>query len=820
MNAYMNTNGKPNGIGSPMPRTEDARLTSGQGTFIEDMNPLPNIHHAAILRSPYPHAAIRAIRTDKAALMPGIKGIVTGRDIAELTKPFPVGVTAPVEYYSLAVDKVRFVGEPVAVVVAKNRYLAEDALDAIEVDYEPLPAVVDIEKALEPEAPILHDKVGSNIANHRTFHYGDVEKAFAEADVVLKHKFLFPKYSATPVETYGVIANYERSTDHMTIWSNFHGPFTLQSVMAHALQMPSNRLRIIIPKDVGGSYGIKSGVYPYMVLMGVVSKKVGLPVKWVEDRQEHLMASSSGTDRVTWIEAAVTRDGIVTGMKMKMADNVGGYIRAPEPACLYRTHSNSTGAYGIKNLFMETIAVMTNKSPTGLIRGYGGQQLYFPLERMMHIIALQLGIDPADIIRRNLIPSEAFPYRTPTGGLYDSGDYMAAFQKALEMTGYDAFREKQRDLRRQGKYLGIGLACIVEPSGSNMGYITVALTPEERAKSLPKSGSAEGATVSIDPMGGISVRISTAPTGQGHETVAAQIVGEVLGVDPVTVRVIAEMDTLTSPWSVASGSYSSRFAPIGSSAVYQAASKVRDKLLLIASAQLKLPPEALDVEGGKIVVRESPEKQLSLKRLIGSAHWNPESLPDGMEPGIHETAFYTIPGAAPPDENDLVNGSATYGFVADAVTVEVDAETGEVKILDYITVHDAGKLLNPLIVEGQVMGGLVHGLGGALFEELAYDSSGHFLTGSFMDYLCPTATEIPRISVKHLETPSPITPLGAKGLGEGNTMSAPAAIANAVADALSPLNITIDSLPLSPSRIWSYMQEAQRKKKQPKEVTL
>ncbi|MFC4767744.1 xanthine dehydrogenase family protein molybdopterin-binding subunit [Effusibacillus consociatus] len=809
---------KQNRIGQPMSRVEDARLTSGQGSYIEDLNPLPNIHHAAILRSPYPHARIKAIRTDKAEQMPGVKGVVTGQDVAGMTQPFPVGVTAPVKYYSLAVDKVRYVGEPVAVVVAKNRYLAEDALDAIEVEYEPLPAVVDIEKAMKPDAPVLHEEVGSNIANHRTFNYGDVDKAFAEADFVVKHKFLFPKYSATPVETYGVIAHYQSSADNLTIWSNFHGPFTLQSVMAAALQIPSNHLRIIIPKDVGGSYGIKSGVFPYMVLMGVVSRKVGLPVKWIEDRQEHLMASSSGTDRVTWIEAAVRKDGTVTGLRMKMVDNVGGYIRAPEPACLYRTHSNSTGPYRIQNLAMETVAVMTNKSPTGLIRGYGGQQLYFPLERIMHMIAAKLGMDPVEVIRQNLIRREEFPYKTASGGIYDSGDYLTAFEKALEMVDYQAFRKRQERARQEGKYLGIGLACIVEPSGSNMGYITVALTPEQRAKSLPKSGCAEGATVSIDPMGGISVRISTVPTGQGHETVAAQIVGELLGVDPRTVKVVAEMDTLTSPWSVASGSYSSRFGPIGSSAVYQAAFKVRQKLLNIAADQLKQPVESLNIENGKIIVRDQPEKQISLKRLIGSAHWNPQGLPDGMEPGIHETAFYTIPTALPPDENDLVNGSATYGFVADAVIVEVDSETGEVKILDYITVHDAGKLLNPLIVDGQIMGGLVHGLGGALYEELAYDSNGQFLTGSFMDYLCPTATEVPPVTIKHFETPSPLTPLGAKGLGEGNTMSAPVVIANAVADALAPLGITIDSLPLSPYRIWSLMQEAQKNQKQLEEL--
>lgn len=795
-------------IGRAMPRFEDGRLTSGHGTFMEDLNPVPNVYHAAILRSPYPHAKIKSIGTDRTTQLSGVKGVITGQDLVGKLRPFPVGVSSNVEYYPLAIDKVRYVGEPVAVVVAKNRYIAEDALDLIHVEYEPLPAVVEIEEALRPESPVLHDETGSNIANQREFTYGDVHSAFQQADVVLTEKFRFPKFSTTPVETYGVIARHDASSDSYTVWSNFHGPFTMQSVMCAALQVPGNRLRLIVPKDVGGSYGIKSGVFPYAVLMAATSKQLGCAVKWTEDRQEHLMASSSGTDRVTWIEAAVKRDGTVLGLKMKMVDNVGAYVRAPEPACLYRMHSASTGAYHIPNLHIDAVAVMTNKSPTGLIRGYGGPQFYFPLERIMQMISVQLRLDPADVIRRNLIPTGAFPYTTAAGGIYDSGDYQRAFELALETIGYWEFRAKQERARSEGKFLGIGLACVVEPSGSNMGYITLALTPEERAKSLPKSGCAEGATVSIDPTGSVIVRISTVPTGQGHETVTAQIVGDVLGIDPAKIKVVAEMDTLTSPWSVASGSYSSRFAPIGSSAVYEAASKVRSKLFRIAANVLSATVEQLTLADGNIFVKDQPDRNVTFRRLVGSAHWDPRSLPPGVEPGIHETAFFTMPNATPPDASDRVNGSATYGFVADAVTVEVDRQTGEIRILDYITVHDAGRLLNPLIVDGQIMGGLVHGLGGAMFEELAYDENGQFLTGTFMDYLCPTATEIPAVSIRHVESPSPLTPLGAKGLGEGNTMSAPVAIANAVSDALRPLGVKVNCLPLSPNRIWSLIQES------------
>lgn len=790
-------------VGKPVKRIEDARLVSGEGTFIDDLSPLPNIHNAAILRSPHAHARIKAIFLEEAAKTPGVIGVVVGEQVKALTNPFPVGVKAPIKYYPIAVDKVRFVGEAVAVVVAKDRYIAEDALAKIKVEYEPLDPVVQIEDALSSESAVLHEEAGTNIVNHRVFQYGNVEDSFKSADYIISKKFNFPKVSATPVENYGVIANYTKSEGAYTIWSNFHGPFTLHSVMTAALKVASNRLRIITPKDIGGSYGIKSGVFPYMVLMGVVSRILDVPVKWTEDRQEHLMASSSGTDRVTWIDAAVKKDGTILGLKMKYADSVGGYIRAPEPACLYRTHSNSTGAYRIQNVKMEAIAVVTNKSPTGLIRGYGGPQHYFPLERMMQIISAELDLDVIEVIKKNLITKEEFPYHTASGGIYDSGDYHKALHLALESIDYDSFKEKQKAAWKQGKYLGLGFACIVEPSGSNMGYVTIALTPEERAKSLPKSGCSEGATVSIDPMGGITVRISTVPTGQGHETVTSQIVADVLGVDPASIRVIAELDTLTSPWSVASGSYSSRFAPIGSSAVYQAAQKVRLKLLEIAKSQLDTTVDELVMAEGKVFAEKNPSKSISIKRLVGLAHWNPQGLPAGIEPGIHESAFYTLSAAESPNELDLVNGSVTYGFVFDAVQVEVDIDTGEVKILDYTTIHDAGKLLNPNIVEGQIMGGLAHGLGAALYEELAYDERGQFLTGSFMDYLCPTATEIPNVTIKHIETPSPLTPLGAKGLGEGNTMSAPVVIANAVTDALKPFNISIDQLPLSPDRIWS-----------------
>jgi len=800
-------------LGKSLPRVEDERLMRGAGRYIDDLEPFPGCKVAAIVRSPYAHAYIRQIDVQAALGVPGVVGVLTGADVRREMRPFPVGVPAPIEYYPMAIDKVRFTGEPVTVVVADSRYNAEDAAELVQVEYDPLPAVIGVEAALQAESPVLHENVGSNVANHRIFSYGDWEEPLKAAPHVLSARFEFPKTNATPIETYGLIANYAPGTDEYTVWANFHGPFTLHTVMAQALKIGTHQLRLCVPADIGGSYGIKSAVYPYITLIALASKLVGCPVRWIEDRLEHLKASSSGTDRISYMTGALDEHGRVLALKLTQYDDVGAYIRAPEPATLYRTHGDTTGAYDIPALYMDNYAIMTNRLPTGLVRGYGGPQLYFTLERFMDIAAHRLGLDPMEIRRRNFIRPDQFPYHTLTGGLYDSGNYEDVLDKALELSDYQSFREEQqrsRDAKRQGPFLGIGMAAVVEPSGSNMGYLGVAFTAEERARQLPKSGCTAAATVAIDALGGITVRIDTTPEGQGHETVVQQIVAEVLDVEPRSIRVIAEMDTATSPWSVASGSYSSRFAPAGSSAVYTAAMRVRRKLLHLAAEQLQVSAAALRLQAGR-VYHGDKDTGLSIRRLAGLTHWSPTELPDGVEPGVFETSYYTIPTVTPPNEKDQVNSSATYGFLVDVVKVEIDPETAEIKVLDYISVHDAGRLLNPKLADGQILGGLAHGLGSALFEEMVYDEEGQLLNGSFMDYLCPTVGEMPPVEIAHQETPSPLTPLGAKGLGEGNTMSAGAAIANAVADALG---VEPTTLPLSPTRVWDLL--CQRHVGQPK----
>ena len=799
-------------IGKPVKRVEDARLLTGRGTFIDDHPPVAHVHHAAIVRSPHAHARIRGYDVRAALAMPGVVGVVTGADVAKHTKPFSVGVTAPVHYYCAATDKVRFVGEPVAVVVARDRYLAEDAAEAVVVDYEPLPAVVDPERALEPDAPVLHEAVGSNLAGHRRLVYGDPERAFVEADVVLRERFRFPKYGSTPIETYGIVARWDGLDGVLTVWSNFMGPFIMHPLVARVLGLAENRLRFIVPQDIGGSFGIKTSIYPYLALLGLTAMRTGVAVKWIEDRREHLLASSSGTDRVAYRELAARKDGTVLGMRYRWYDNVGGYIRSPEPGCSFRPTGNFVGPYRFQHLEVDASVVMTNKSLTGPNRGYACGHLYFETERMMDLLAERLAIDPADIRRRNFIAPIREPYRTPTGGLYDSGDFGATFDKALEIADYERLRRDQAAARAAGRYHGIGLAVAVDPSVSNMGYVATALDPQFRAKPeyLPKSGATESATVKVDPLGRVIAILGSTPQGQGHQTIVGQIVADELGLSPGDVTVVDEMDTFTRAWSISSGTYSSRFGSVGTSAVALAARKLKTKLVDYAAHLMDVPAAQLEFRDGAVRRRTGTGPAYSVKDLAGRAHWNTESLPDGMEPMLQATAVFGFTVARAVDAEDRVNSSNTYGFIAEVMAVEVDPDTAAIKILRYVTVHDAGTIINPMIVEGQIYGGALHGLGGALYEELEYDDGGQPLTGTFMDYLVPTASEAPTIEIAHVVSPSPLTTLGSKGLGESSSMTVPAVIANAVSDALAPLGIRINQLPMTPSRLWTLIRQARR----------
>ena len=809
-------------LGLPVARVEDDALLRGEGWFMDDLAPLPHIAEAAVVRSTEAHARIVSVDVSAALAVPGVIGVLTGADVAALSRPFPSAIGRAVEHWAAAVDRVRYVGEPVAVVVARDRYVAEDAAELVAVEYDPLPVAASPEAALAAGAPVLHEAVGSNVASDRRFAYGDFAAALAGADLVVRRRFRHPRSSCTPVEGAGVICAWDATTGSVTAWSNFQGPFTLHGVAAAALGVPPARLRLVSPPDSGGSFGVKAGVFTAVVLMAIASRRFGVPVRWTEDRVEHLLASSMATERLTEVEAGFAASGELVALRLDLVDDVGAYVRAPEPATLYRMHGCITGPYRVADVEVRSRVVVTNRCPTGLNRGFGGPQLSFALERTMAIAAARLGLDPADVVRRNLVPAAAMPYRAAAGAVYDSGDYGACLERALQLAGYDGLRAEQRSRDDTGRRLGVGIACVVEPSASNMGYITLVDRPEQRATTLPKDGNAETVTIAMDPGGGVSVAFTSTPQGQGHRTVAAQIVADALGVRPGDVTVHPGADTAARPFTVSSGNYSSRFAVTVPGAVHVAAVRLADRVRAVAADLLECAPGDVELADGAARVIGTPDRSVPLRRVAGAAHWHPAGLTraDGPSPadpagvdGLALTVTFSVPGLDAPAPDDTVNSSAAYGFLADIAVVEVDTATGEVAVRDYVTVHDAGRVLHPALAEGQVLGGLAHGLGAALLERHVYDDAGNLLTTTFVDYPTPTATELPRPTTAMVESPSPVTPLGAKGLGEGTTMSAPAAVANAVADALGLDALDADvelELPLTPARVWALVQATRR----------
>ena len=799
----MNKTGKLN-VGQPIERHEDLRLLRGRGRYADDLPVSPKTLNAAILRSPHAHAIIEKIDSAEAQNLPGVVSVITGEQIHELSDPFLVALRQPLQQWSLAVKRVRYTGEPVALVIADDRYNAEDAVDRIHVTYTPLPASIDTEEAVSEDAPLVHEEAGTNLVSVRDFTYGEPDKAFLEADHVFSQKTIFPRHSYMPIENFVVVAEYKVEDDSYDVLSNFQGPYSTHPVMSRSLRVPGSRLRLRTPRDSGGSFGIKLAVFPYIVLMSLASKIVGNPVRWVEDRHEHLNSANSCPNRVTTLEAAVDSDGKITALRYDQMEDFGAFLRAPMPGPLYRMQGAITGAYDIKNVSIRNKIVVSNKMPAGLVRGFGGPQLYFALERMTNHIATELGFDHLDIIRKNLIPSNLFPYKAAAGSLLDSGDYQEAIQLTTSENRLNDLLERRDKARSEGKLYGIGYAAIVEPGMSNMGYLSTLLTAETREKVGPKNGAISMATVNIEPMGSVSITADCMPQGQGHETILAQIVSDQLGLRPQDIIVNLEHDTQKDQWSIAAGTYSCRFTPGTAVAAHIAAGKIRDKLSRIAQKSLNVPAEEIEFTEGKIHARNNPDNSISFNRVAGTAHWSPAELPDGMDAGMRETASWTPPELEAPSPGDHINTSLTYGFVFDMCGVEVDPITALVRVDKYVTMHDAGKILNPLIVDGQVLGSFAQGVGTALHEEFLYDKVGNFLTGTFADYLIPTVSEIPPIEILHMESPSPFTPLGAKGMAEGNCMSTPVCLANAVSDAIG---VSVCELPMSPKRLHMLMAE-------------
>jgi 2-furoyl-CoA dehydrogenase large subunit len=791
-------------VGTSVLRKEDPALLSGRGRYADDL-PIPvGTLHAHVLRSPHAHADIVRIDAAKALTHEGVWAVITGEDIRKLSDPFLAAVKTPVYQWALAVERVRYVGEPVALVVAESRYIAEDAAELVAIDYAPLEAVIDPQAACEKSAPLLHPEAKTNEISVREFSYGDAKAAFARAERRVALTVGFPRLSFTPIECYVVVAQHNPAEQSYDVLANFQGPFSMHPVMARALRVVGPKLRLRIPPDSGGSFGIKLSVFPYVVLIALAARITGRPVKWVEDRIEHLVAASSGPNRITQIEAAVAKDGRVLALKLDQLEDYGAYLRAPMPGPLYRMHGAVTGAYDIANVEVKNRVVLTNKMPASLIRGFGGPQLYLALERLMQRIAVELKLDPLDVIRRNLIAANKFPYRTAAGALYDSGDYPSAVAETTGGGRLEELKRRRDEARAAGRKYGIGFAAVVEPAMSNMGYLSTLMTPEAREKAGPKSGAVSMARIDIDPVGAVTVTADVTVQGQGHQTALAQIVGDQLGLRAEDISVVLELDTAKDQWSIAAGTYSSRFASGTAVAAHMAAVALRDKLKAIAAKQLNVLPDDVELAGGKIRSRSNPDNALPFGRVGATSHWSPVLLPEGLAPTLSETAVWAPPELEPPSHDDRINTSLTYGFIFDMCGIEIDPISYEVRVDRYVSMHDAGNIINPMLAQGQIRGAFAQGIAAALYEEFSYNEDGAFLSGTFADYLVPTVSEIPDFEILHHESPSPLTPLGAKGLAEGNCMSTPACIANAIADALGVKDVV---LPATPRRIHAAMAD-------------
>jgi 2-furoyl-CoA dehydrogenase large subunit len=786
-----------NWVGTPVRKREDMRFVKGEATYVDDLD--MDCHHVAILRSPYAHARITKIDTRKAEALEGVIAILTGQDVAKETRPVaPRAITRPARQYVMAVDKVRYAGEPVAAVVAEDAYIAEDALELIAVEYEPLPVVVTIAEALKDEAPLVFEEAGSNVLLHDKMQHGDIAHAFAEADFTVKEQFKVHRYSSTPLETWAIIVDHTKANDAFVVWANDQQPGRSIVNVCNTLRISNDALRLIVP-DSGGGFGIKLAIWPYMVILCLLAKRVDKPVKWIQTRTEHLLAGTHAPDAYLEVELAVKRDGTILGLRMKDIENDGSFIHTSGIYGLIK-FATMVGCYTIAATSAELMSVVTNTGPTVQNRGVGKPTMIFVLERMVDLVAKQLGLDPAEIRSRNFVKPEQMPYTTPSGEIYESGNYPECLHRALRLINYAEVKQQQQEMRKQGKYIGIGISAGVEPGTSNLGYYyTSSGTPEY-------TGNAEGAIVSMDYDGNVHVLLGSVDSGQGHATTTAQVVADMLGIDPDRVSLHTQFDSHISPFLGHSGAYSNKFNDVDLGAVIMATKKVRDKMLRIASHMLGVEQDRLKFAHGHICLVEDEHKAVSFKDIATLAYKRIFMLPEGVEPGLKEIAYYKNPIAKPPNRENF-NIQLTHSNSVHVALVEVDITSGEVTFHRYIIVHDCGNQINPGIVEGMVIGSTVHGVGASLYEEFVYNQDGQLLSSTFMDYLKPLAVGLPRFEMAHMESPCPYTLLGTKAVGEGGAIASLAAVANAVEDALSPFGIKVTSLPITPEKVMKAIQE-------------
>ncbi len=767
---------------------EHRRFVAGGGRFVADVA-LPGMLHVALVASPYPQARIVRIDVAAALAMPGIHAIVTGDDVARATDPMMSGLDLPkVPRYPLAVGRARYAGEWVAAVVGGSRALAEDAAELVEVEYEPLPHVVDPEAALAADAPLVHPDHGTNLLYRRRFVWGPVEADFAAAAQRTAYRARWHRSATVPIETFGVLARWDAAARLLDVWASIQMP-KFPDQLARALRLPGNAVRAHFDVDVGGSYGGKRGL-KHSVLAGYLARRLGVPVRLIEDRLENLRGGDAhGPDRIFDVEMAFDDDGTVRAMTMRALDDVGAYAgRAPFQ--LGKPVGAIVGPYRIGSVAYEPICVTTNKTPEEAVRGFGQSPTNFAIETGIDLVARRLGMDRIELRRRNLIRRDEFPYRIPSGSTYDSGDYHAVLDKALAAADHEALVRRRDQAREAGRLAGIGIACCLEPSGGNSSFEPLFNPKNETTTWM------EGCQVKIDLGGAIVAAMGTSSAGQGHETLVATVVGEILERDPDTVRVV-HADSL---WALPSNSpVGSRMAIMLGGAAATASRKLKATMMAIAAHRLGAPAAALVYRDGDIAVAADPGRRLAWADLVEIAHRKFHLLPPGMEPGLQAMHVAEVPGGGTlPDAEGRVPMYPCYAFEVHVVYAELDRVTGQTRLLSYVCGHDCGVMINPDIVHGMTYGGIAHGIGAALYERFAYDANGQLVSGSFMDYLLPSSHEVPAITIVDHCTPSPLTEFGQKGSGEAGYLGAPAAIASAVNDALAPLGLHIAELPMTP----------------------
>ncbi|MGH9929678.1 MAG: xanthine dehydrogenase family protein molybdopterin-binding subunit [Pyrinomonadaceae bacterium] len=762
-------------VGQRVKRTEDPRLIKGLAHYVDDIRH-PDTLHVAFVRSVYAHARITGIDAGEALKAPGVVAVYTGKDITKIG-PVPcasalLGLKVP-DYRVLAQDKVYFVGQPIAAVVARDAYAARDALDLVLVDYDDLPAVVDVEAAAKG-GPVIYETFGDNIAYKLTAGEGDIEAALAASDHVLKQRIVHQRLAPIAMEGRGVLARYFPGEEELTVWSSTQIPHLLRTQLALMIGIPENKLRVITP-EVGGGFGSKLNVYAEEALLGWISMQLAKPVKWIEGRRENIQGTIHGRGQVGYVEIGCNNDGTITGLRYDVFADLGAYLQLLTPAIPTLTGLMLSGSYRIPAIQINVTACFTNKMSTDAYRGAGRPEATYVVERAMDLVALELGIDAAEVRRKNFPAPDEFPFHTATGLDYDSGNYQAALDKAQAIIGYAGLREEQKIARAEGRLLGIGVSTYVE---------ICALGPSQ---AMP-AGGWESATVRIEPTGKVTVLTGASPHGQGQETSFAQIAADELGVDLNDVTVI-HGDTGVVQYGI--GTFGSRATAVGGTAVFIAIQKLKEKANRIAAHILKADAASVAFEGGSYTEGKS---SITIQEVALAAHIARE-LPPDTEPGLSATYFFEPK-------------NFTFPFGTHIVVVEIDKETGDIKFLRYVAVDDCGKVINPMLVDGQLHGGIVQSMGQALFEEVVYDDQGQLVTGSLMDYALPRASHIPWLELDRTETPSPVNPLGVKGVGEAGTIGATPAIVGAIVDALSSFGVKHLDMPVKPEAVWKIISGA------------